>query len=136
MPEKTKLEDYSNMNNTGFAFIDLNEELNDNDLNSKDFTIDEKLYNKFNEIYESGKALFLRIKSKYIGGGVYYELMNYKNTIIYKENDNLYLSTYFGDIFSRSEGKINYNDGMFFILRINIIKNSSNNFAMSIYTEG
>ena len=27
MPEKTKLEDYVNMNNTGFAFIDLNEEL-------------------------------------------------------------------------------------------------------------
>ena len=27
LPEKTKLEDYSNMNNTGFAFIDLNEEL-------------------------------------------------------------------------------------------------------------
>ena len=27
MPEKTKLEDYANMNNTGFAFIDLNEEI-------------------------------------------------------------------------------------------------------------
>ena len=27
MPEKTKLEDYANMDNTGFAFIDLNKEL-------------------------------------------------------------------------------------------------------------
>ena len=37
MPEKTKLEDYANMNNTGFAFIDLNEELGDEDLNIEEY---------------------------------------------------------------------------------------------------
>ena len=136
MPEKTKIEDYSNMNNTGFAFIDLNEEMNDNDLNSEDFTIDEKLYNKFNEIYESGKALFLRLKSKYLAGDGYYELLNYKNATIYKENENLYIHMYFGSDFSLSDEEINYNNSPYTMVRVDIFKDSSSQFTMNIYKEG
>lgn len=136
MPEKTKLEDYANMNNTGFAFIDLNEELGDEDLNSEEYSIDEKLYNKFNEIYESGKALFLRIKSKYFGEGIYYELMNYKNATIYKENENLYIHMYFGGKFIPGYESIDYDSYSYTIVIVNILKSPSNEFAIDMYREG
>ena len=134
--EKTKLEDYANMNNTGFAFIDLNEELEDEDLNGEDYEINENLYNKFNEIYESGKALFLRIKSKYLGQNIYYELLNFKNTIIYKTGDGLYLHIYYGNDFSTIDKKITYDDNGYYIVSINIYKDSSNKFYLSMYNEG
>ena len=136
MPEKTKLEDYANMNNTGFAFIDLNEELGNEDLNIEEYSIDEKLYNKFNEIYESGKALFLRVKSKYIGQDIYYELMNFKNTIIYKEGDNLSLYIYYGNEFDYRNKMINYADIGHYLLTVDIIKNSPNEIYLSIYKRG
>ena len=135
MPKKTKLEDYANMNNTGFAFIDLNEELGDEDLNTEEYSIDEKLYNKFNEIYESGKALFLRIKSKYFGNGVYYELMNYKNATIYKENENLYIHMYFGGDFISGDESINYDSNPYTIVRVDIFKSTSNEFTIDMYRE-
>lgn len=91
MPEKTKLEDYSNMNNTGFAFIDLNEELKntieyyeegtspgcfsssygsdnreriDYDITSDyDYGYEiENLYEKIKNIYESKKPLIIKMK--------------------------------------------------------------------------
>ena len=87
MPEKTKLEDYANMNITGFAFIDLNEELKNtikhNQTNgfltyyanekenfnyidtiqysSNAFEI-KNLYKKMTEIYESKKSLIVKVK--------------------------------------------------------------------------
>ena len=92
MPEKTKLEDYANMNNTGFAFIDLNEELKNslkyksevdnfqpdcfyavynNEIVNFEFGIYEatekdfelkKLYEKITKIFESQKPLIVKVK--------------------------------------------------------------------------
>lgn len=87
MPEKTKLEDYANMNNTGFAFIDLNEELKNNIKHAQTngfltYYIDGKeefnynvnimanlyafeitnLYEKIKGIYESKKPLIVKVK--------------------------------------------------------------------------
>lgn len=88
MPEKTKLEDYANMNNTGFAFIDLNEELKeniklsgynylpmnyDNIGNYKDmeyvlwntYEPEKEIFNlfkKIKEIFESKKPLIIKAK--------------------------------------------------------------------------
>lgn len=94
MPEREKLEDYANMNNTGFAFIDLNEELKENlkaEFNSEYFVVnylnDEKedlsidfthqesnlqdelknFHKKIKEIYESKKPLILKIKIDVVG---------------------------------------------------------------------
>ena len=99
MPEKTKLEDYANMNNTGFAFIDLNEELKENikrmseingvqqdcihayyeNTETSNTIISsvgniygyeiKNLYEKLKEIYESEKPLFIKIKFEVLDGG-------------------------------------------------------------------
>ena len=115
MPEKTKLEDYTNMNNTGFAFIDLNEDLKENikesfnseyfvvkyTNNKEDLIIDisnipkelKKFYEKIEEIYESKKPLFVKIKMNVIGQTdklhKFYDTI-IKNCSIYKNSKNSY----------------------------------------------
>lgn len=98
MPEKTKLEDYTNMNNTGFAFIDLNEELKENikrmsensgvqqdcihayyeDTETSNIILSDvgniygyeikNLYNKLKKIYESEKPLIVKVKFDVLDG--------------------------------------------------------------------
>ena len=140
MPEKTKLEDYKNMNNTGFAFINLNEELKNEYITyycintsinfNNDIIIDEKLYNKIYDIYKSNKVLFLRVFFKFIDANVsddskfYKELINFKNAIIYKndEEDKLYIKIYFGSIWDVDNVELNFNNNSFSYLEISLSK--------------
>ena len=116
MPIKTKLEDYANMNNTGFAFIDLNEELKENlklvfdseyfvvnysDNETEDLSVDFsgqneetiKLCKKIKEVYKSEKPLFLKIKMDVVGQTdkkhKFYDTI-IKDCAIIEENKNTY----------------------------------------------
>lgn len=153
MPEKTKLEDYANMNNTGFAFIDLNEEIGKDYIIGdhsgadvidvdEDIIIDEKLYNKFYDIFESGKILFLKINLRFLINGdknnFYQELINFKNAIVYKrdEEERLCVDLYFGSPYNSTENNINFNNKSFTHLSLTIEKNSLGNYLIHIWTRG
>ena len=153
MPLKTKLEDYANMNNTGFAFIDLNEEIGKEyiigthdgvDLIHVDenIDIDEKLYNKFYDIFESGKILFLKINLKFLINGdknnFYQELINFKNVLVYKRDieKTICLEIYFGSPYNSTENDINFANNGYIILSLTIEKNSLGKYLIHIWTRG
>lgn len=146
MPEKTKLEDYANMNNTGFAFIDLNEELGIDYIRgefghngviniNKEINIDEKLYNKFYDIFESGKILFLKINLKlYFNVDFYQELINFKNAIVYKKDEEniLHIMIYFGSTYVTDDEDINYNEKAYTYLDLSLYNTGINDYTLHV----
>lgn len=153
MPEKTKLEDYSNMNNTGFAFIDLNEEIGkeyiigshvgaDSLDVDEDISIDEKLYNKFYDIFESDKILFLKINLRFLinddENNFYQELINFKNAIVYKRDKEkrICVDLYFGSPYNSVENVINFANKSYIHISLTIEKNSLGNYLIHIWTRG
>lgn len=109
MPEKTKIEDYTTFDNSGFVILDLDELLKDwiekngyLDLTSTDideWEYGELLFNKLKEIHESKKVCLIKatFKNKSSSGNKYFlDEYRYVPCIIHYTEDRRYYITLLG----------------------------------------
>ena len=154
MPEKTKLEDYANMNNTGFAFIDLNEEFKnynyifdiyyenekemiDIDTADKYGSDEYNIYEKIKEIYESKKPLIVKVKFNVINSSdethKFYDTI-IRNVSIYKGENGYEIVMNMGFQYSKNTNSFSNNDYAIILIRTNYSEGNGYSFRMlSIY---